>query len=104
MKGIIRLINRYVFGIYEEDYEYWINIDEIKLPHYMIGSRIGKEKYRQKWKHYRKTGKLESKIILDQDCVLRDGYSSYVIAKKAKLEKVPAYFVDTRKEVNNHLR
>ena len=97
MKGFIRFINRYLFGIYEENYEYWIKIDNIKLPHYMVGSRIGKEKYKRKWKDFRKNGELESKIILDQDCFLIDGYSSFVIAKKAGLEKVPVYFIDSTK-------
>lgn len=90
--GLIRMIKRYVLGKYEPNYEYWIRFSDIKLPHYLKYSRVGEEKYKKKWKYFRETGELESKIILDKDFYLVDGYSSYVIAKIAKLEKVPVYF------------
>lgn len=92
MNGLIRWIKRYVFGKYEPGYEYWVRLDKIKLPKYLKRSRIGKEKYKQKWKYFRETGELESKIILDKNFYLKDGYSSYVIAKKANLGKVGVYF------------
>lgn len=92
MKGLIRWIKRYVFGKYEPGYEYWVRLDKIKLPKYMWGSRIGEEKYKRKWKYFRETGELESKIILDKNFYLKDGYSSFVIARKAGLGIVPVYF------------
>lgn len=90
--GLIRMIKRYVFGKFDPNYEYWVRFDEIKLPKYLKYSRIGHEKYEHKLKYFRKTGKLESKIILDKNFYLVDGYSSYVIAKKADLGIVPVYF------------
>ena len=90
--GLIRMIKRYILKKYEPGYEYWVRLDEIKLPYYLKHSRIGEEKYKQKWKYFRETGELESKIILDKDFYLVDGYSSYVIAKKADLGIVPVYF------------
>lgn len=92
MKGIVRFLNRYLFGIYEPNYEYWVYLKDIKLPYYLRYSRIGEEKYKRKWSYYRKTGEFESKIILDKDFNLLDGYSSWKIAKKIGLEKVPVYF------------
>lgn len=92
MNGLIRWIKRYVFKKYESGYEYWIKLDEIKLPKYMRGSRIGKEKYKRKWKYFRETGELESKIILDKNFYLLDGYSSWKIAKRAGIDIVPVYF------------
>lgn len=92
MKGIIRWIKRYVFNTFEPGYEYWVRLDKIKIPNYMRGSRIGDEKYKRKWKHFRETGELQSKIILTKDFLLVDGYSSYKIAKIADLGKVPVYF------------
>ena len=48
----------------------------------------------QKWSYYRNTGEFESPIILNRDFVLIDGYTSYIIAKKLEIDKVPVYFVD----------
>lgn len=84
---------RKLLGLYKNNHEYWVNIDEIKLnPLFKL---IGKEKYARKWRYFRETGELESKIILRRsDWMILDGYSSYIIAKKAELGKVPVYFVD----------
>ena len=90
--GLIRMIKRYAFGKYDSNCEYWVKFSDIKLPYYLQHSRISEEKYKKKWKYFRETGELESKIILDKDFYLVDGYSSYVIARIAKLEKVPVYF------------
>lgn len=91
MSELTRWVKK-LFGKYEPGYEYWVNFKDINLPYYLQYSRIGKEKYKQKWKYYNDTGEFESKIILDKDFNLVDGYSSYVIARISKLEKVPVYF------------
>lgn len=91
MNGLIRGIKR-LFGKYEPGYEYWVKLSDIKLPNYLKHSRIGEEKYKRKWKYFRKTGELESKIILDKNFYLLDGYSSWKIAKKARIDIVPVYF------------
>lgn len=90
--SIFKYIKGHLFKKYVIDYEYWIRLDEIKVPKYMLHSRINEEKYKHKWKYYKQTGELESKIILDENLNLLDGYSSYKIAKIAGLEKVPVYF------------
>ena len=91
MSDLTRWVKK-IFGVYEPGYEYWIRIEQIKVPKYMKHSKIKEEKYKRKWKHFRETGELESKIILDKDFNLLDGYSSYKIATKAELGIVPVYF------------
>ena len=44
--------------------------------------------------YWLRTGKFESKILIDRDCNLVDGYSSLKIAHLKNIEKVPVYFVD----------
>lgn len=75
------------------DYVYWVYLNEIKPnPRF---SKIGEEKYKRKWKYFRETGEFESQIVLRRsDWLIVDGYTSYVIAKKAEIDKVPVVFVD----------
>ena len=47
-----------------------------------------------KWDYYREHGEMESKIILNMDFELVDGYTSYIIAEKEGINKVPVCFVD----------
>lgn len=95
MSKIIRFLKR-VFGVYEKDYEYWIRLDQIHIQKKFKRNLINKDKYDKKWKFYREHGYCESKIILDQDFTLIDGYSSYKIyrAAEGKDAKVPVYFVN----------
>ncbi len=92
MKDIIRLVKR-ILGKYETGYEYWICTNEIKVNPEWRKTRIGKAKFIHKIKYWYHTGKFESKIILDNDFNLLDGYSSVRIAEIKGIDKVPAYFV-----------
>lgn len=40
MKKIIRFLKR-IFSKYEIGYEYWIDINEIKIPRYLKSKKIG---------------------------------------------------------------
>lgn len=91
MRDIIRFIKR-LFGKYEPGYEYWVYTKDIKVPLKYRQSRIRKKKWKHKLWHYLKTGEFESKIILDKDFNLIDGYSSVCIAEKKGIYKVPVYF------------
>lgn len=93
MKKIIRYIKK-LFGIHETDCEYWINLSEIKVNPEWRKTTIGKKKLERKLDYYSITGEFESKIILDREYNLVDGYSSVVIAEIYELGKVPVYFVD----------
>jgi hypothetical protein len=46
-------------------------------------------KMKEKWFYYRKNGKLESDIVVNEDGYLIDGYTSYLIAKADGIKKVP---------------
>lgn len=72
---------------------YLVYLNEIKPnPRF---SKIGEEKYKRKWNYFRETGEFESQIVLRRsDWQIMDGFSSYVIAKKAEIDKVPVVFVD----------
>lgn len=93
MKGIIRFIKR-VFRQYEIGYEYWINIKDIKVDPEWRKTKIDKAKFRRKLRYWYLNGKFESRIILDKNFNLLDGYSSVIIAEIKNVKKVPVYFVD----------
>lgn len=92
IRGIKRLFKR-LFGIYETGYEYWINTKEIKVNPEWRKTRIGKVKFKKKLQYWYRTGEFESRIILDRDFNLLDGYSSVRIAEIKGIDKVPVYFV-----------
>ena len=93
MKGIIRFIKK-LCGIYETGYEYWIYTKDIKVYPEWRKTKIGKAKFSRKMRYWYRTGEFESKIILDRDFNLLDGYSSVRIAEIKGIDKVPVYFVD----------
>ena len=76
------------------DKEYWVHLRDIKIPKRFARTRIRPEKWERKWNYFLETGELESKIVLNQDYLLVDGYSSYKIAKKAGIGKVPVWFAE----------
>lgn len=93
MKSIIRNIKK-LFGKYEVGYEYWIDLKDIKVPHYFKLTRIGLKKWNHKMGYWLRTGEFESKILLHRDFTLADGYSSVKIAYLKGIDKVPVYFID----------
>ena len=93
MKNFIIFIKR-IFGVYETGYEYWVYLKDIKISHEFERTPPRFKKMCQKWSYYRNTGEFESPIILNRDFALIDGYTSYIIAKKSEMDKVPVYFAD----------
>ena len=92
MKEIIRSI-KLLFGKYEPGYEYWVYTKDIKINPEWMRTKIGKEKFSRKMKYWYRTGEFESRIILDRNFNLIDGYSSVRIAEIKGIDRVPAYFV-----------
>lgn len=80
-------------GLYRPGKEYWVYLQDIKVPDEFRQKKIGRAKYLRKWAYYKKTGEFESLIKLDKDFNLIDGYSTYVISNIADLCKVKAYFI-----------
>ena len=93
MKEITRYIKS-LFGKYEPECEYWVYTKDIKVPTYFKRTKIGTEKWNHKMGYWLRTGEFESKILIDRDFNLVDGYSSMKIAHLKNIEKVPVYFVD----------
>ena len=93
MKNFIRFIKR-IFGVYETGCEYWVYLRDIKISPEFERTSPRFKKMGEKWSYYRNTGEFKSPIILNRDFVLIDGYTSYIIAKKSEMDKVPVYFVD----------
>ena len=92
MKEIIRYIKS-LFGKYEPGYEYWVYTKDIKVPKSYKCTKIGTEKWNHKMGYWLRTGEFESKILLDRDFNLVDGYSTYKICKLKNIDKIPVYFV-----------
>lgn len=93
MKEIIRWVKK-LCGKYEPNCEYWINLSEIHIPASFETTRIGADKYKNKWIYYKKHGECESKIILNKDFLLVNGYTSYKIYESADVGKVPVFFIN----------
>ena len=93
MKEIIRYIKS-MLGKYESGYEYLVRLDEIKIPAYYKKTKIKKNKWNHKMGYWLRTGKFESKILIDRDFNLVDGFSSCKIAYIKGIDKVPVFFVD----------
>ena len=93
MKNFIRIIKK-LFGIYESGNEYWVNLNDIKITPQFKETPPRFIKMVQKYDWYCKHGEFQSPIKLTRDFVLVDGYTSYLLAKKFDLDKVPVYFED----------
>ena len=93
MKNTIRYIKS-LFGKYETGYEYWVYAKDIKVPKSYKRTKIGTKKWNRKMGYWLRTGEFESKILIDRDFNLVDGFSSMKIAYLKGIEKVPVYFVD----------
>lgn len=93
MREIIRFVKR-LFGKYDTGYEYWVNLKDIQITPEFRSTYPRHKKMIQKWNYYRETGEFESPIVLMRNFTLVNGYTSYLIAEKQGLDKVPVYFVD----------
>lgn len=93
MREIFRWVKS-LFGHYDQGYEYWVYTKDIKVDPEWRKTLIGADKWKRKKKYYYRTGELQSRIILDKDFNLVDGYSSVRIAETRHIDKVPVYFVD----------
>ena len=90
---MIKWIKR-LFGVYETGTEYLVNIKDIKIPDNFKKTRIGKEKFQRKLRFFHEHGFCQSKIVLDKDFMLKDGYTSYQISRRfyGNYARVPVYF------------
>lgn len=65
-----------------------VNLKDIKIKEYFKRKQPSKHKMKKKWNYYRKTGCLESDVVLDKNNFLIDGYTSYLIAEADGIKKL----------------
>ena len=86
-----------LFSNYATNHEYWVYTKDIKVNPNWRKTPIGAKKLARKIKYWHDTGEFESKVILDKDFNLLDGYSTVYIAEQNGLDKLPVQFA-TEKE------
>ena len=81
-------------GLHNPSEPYKVKESDIIIPEEFKATKPRFEKMIQKRKFYRKNNRFESKIVLNKDFLLIDGYTSYIIAKENGMKYVEVYFVD----------
>ena len=81
-------------GLHNPGELYKVKVSDIIIPEEFKATKPRFEKMIQKRKFYRKNNRFESKIVLNKDFLLIDGYTSYIIAKENGMKYVEAYFVN----------
>lgn len=85
-------LRQLLFG-YRTGVEYWIPIKDIVITYDFQLKSPHPSKFWKKVYCFKKYG-IMSKIKLNKDFELVDGYCSYLICKMNDMEKVPVWFVD----------
>ena len=73
----------------------YMKLKDIKIPQRFLRHKPSLSKMIEKEEYFKKYGMLKESIIVDQTDYLIDGYTSYLIAKKAGVE---ALFVSRYKD------
>ena len=81
-------------GYYKPGKECWIDIRKIHITDDFAAKKVGWKKMQRKRDYFRNTGKFESKVVLNKDFVLTDGYSTYCLVKEMELGKLAVWFED----------
>ena len=81
-------------GLHNPGEPYKVKVSDIIIPEEFKATKPRFETMIQKRKFYRKNNRFESKIVLNKDFLLIDGYTSYIIAKENGMKYVEAYFVN----------
>ena len=81
-------------GLHNPGEPYKVKVSDIIIPEEFKATKPRFKKMIQKREFYRKNDRFESKIVLNKDFLLIDGYTSYIIAKENDMKHVEAYFVN----------
>lgn len=81
-------------GLHNPGEPYKVKVSDIIIPEEFKATKPRFKKMIQKREFYRKNDRFESKIVLNKDFLLIDGYTSYIIAKENGIKYVEAYFVN----------
>lgn len=82
------------FGLHNPGEPYKVKVSDIIIPEEFKATKPRFKKMIQKREFYRNNDRFESKIVLNKDFLLIDGYTSYIIAKENGMKHVEAYFVN----------
>ena len=82
------------FGLHNPCEPYKVKVSDIIIPVEFKESPPRFKKMMHKREYFRRNDCFESKIVLNKDFLLIDGYTSYIIAKENGMKYVEAYFVD----------
>ena len=91
---MFRLIRKLLRKRYKTGCEYWIYTKDIHIDPSWRQHDVGENKMQRKISYWRRTGEFQSKVFLDRDFNLLDGYSTFRIAEIYDIPKIPVYFVD----------
>lgn len=81
-------------GLHNPSEPYEVKVSDIIIPEEFKATKPRFKKMIQKREFYRKNDRFESKIVLNKDFLLIDGYTSYIIAKENGMKYVEGYFVN----------
>lgn len=73
---------------------HYIPLNSIRIPKYMSRTRPKDEKIAKRFLEFYHTGRFDTNIALDENGVLVDGYSAYLVARRIGL----SYLLVIRKE------
>ena len=77
-----------------KEYEYCVNLSDITIKRDFKLHKPNPIKMYFGRKYFEENGKFKSKILLNRNFELINGYASYLIAKKENMKYVDVYFVD----------
>lgn len=81
-------------GYYKPEKEYWIDINKIHITPDFAAHKVGRKKMQLKRNYFKETGEFQSKVVLNKDFVLIDGYSTYCLVKEFNLGKMLVCFAE----------
>lgn len=73
-----------------------IDIKDIKIPKYF--TKPNPKKLQRRFDYYKQNKKFEALIVIDSNCTLIDGYTSYLIAKNYNKTSVIAHLKRDKKQ------
>lgn len=93
MKNIIKDLKMRL-GFYKIGYSYMVKLSDIAIPIEFEDNKPKPKKMFKKREYLRRNGKYESKVVLNRNFVLVDGYTTYLLSTERDEKYVEAYFVD----------
>ena len=100
---MIKLYKRIIvkFGLNNPEKAYKVNVSDIIISPNFARSHPRQEKMIRKRNYFYENNQFESKIKLNKDFLLLDGYTSYLIAKEVGKKYVDVYFVNRNYYLKN---